>query len=248
LSKVIFDFTAENFAVTGASSGIGREVAISLAKSGAKILAIGRNLERLAAVKNFFPDKIITASVDVCDEENFEKVLKNFVQENGKFKGGVHAAGITDITPLRRGNTETARQIMETSFWAGMNFLRLMTKNSYAEKNTSTVLFSSVEAFSHEKGMFAYVAAKAALEAGLKTAAKEIASKGHRVNSIVPGFVESEMMNQVNEFSDVENFLSKHLLGAGKPENISDAVLFLLSDSSSWMTGSSLIVDGGYLA
>jgi len=56
------------------------------------------------------------------------------------------------------------------------------------------------------------------------------------------------MMNQVNEFSDVENFLSKHLLGAGKPENISDAVLFLLSDSSSWMTGSSLIVDGGYLA
>ena len=248
MSKVNFDFTDENFAVTGASSGLGREVAISLARSGAKILAIGRNLERLAEVKNFFPDKITTAAVDVCDEENLETVLNNFVVKNGKFNGGVHAAGITDVTPLRRGNTETARQIMETSFWAGMNFLRLITKNSYAEKNTSTVLFSSVAAFSHEKGMFAYVAAKAALEAGLKTAAKEIASRGHRVNSIVPGFVESKMMNQVKDFSDTEIFLSRHLLGAGKPNYISDAVLFLLSDSSNWITGSSLVVDGGYLA
>ena len=96
---------------------------------------------------------------------------------------------------------------METHFWAGMEFLRLVTKSPYSAQKTSTVLFSSVCAHSHEKGMFAYAAAKAALESGLKASAKDIFLKWHRVHAIVPGWVQSPMTEKAGELADIETFL-----------------------------------------
>ncbi len=248
MGKVKFDFVNDVFAVTGASSGMGREIALALARAGAKVLAIGRNENRLAEVALQVPNRIFSARLDVCDGKALEETIGAFVQKHGKLNGGVHAAGISDITPLRRGNTETSRKIMETSFWAGIDFLRLVTKNTNSIQKTSTVLFSSVCAHSHEKGMFAYAAAKAALESGMKAAAKEIALKGHRVNAIVPGWVQSPMASQLSDVSDTEVVFLKHPLGVGGTKDITNMVLFLLSDASCWITGSSIVVDGGYLS
>lgn len=248
MSKVTFEFTDERFVVTGASSGMGREVALALARAGAEVLAIGRNEARLAEVQSQAPNRIFSVRLDINDGKALEDAFSWFVKAHGKLNGGVHAAGLSDITPLRRGNTEQSRKIMETSFWAGMDFLRLVTKSNFGAQKTSTVVFSSVCAHSCEKGMFAYAASKAALESGIRAAAKEIASKGHRVNAIVPGWVQSPMLEQAGKLADIDTFLGRHLLGAGKPEDITDIVLFLLSDASRWMTGSSVAVDGGYLA
>lgn len=248
MSKVTFDFTGERYVVTGASSGMGRQVTLELAAAGAEVLAIGRNRERLAEVQRHAPDFIVPAACNVCDGAALEAAIASFVAAHGKLNGGVHAAGISSITPLKAYVCELAKNIMDVSFWAGMDFLRLVTKTKYGEAGTSTVLFSSVCAKSHEKGMFAYAAAKAAMDAALSSAAKDISRKHHRVNSILPGWVESPMTEKAGELAETDSFFDKHLLGRGHADDVSGMVLFLLSDRARWMTGANLPVDGGYLA
>ena len=245
MSRVIYDFSGENYVVTGASSGIGRQVAVELAQSGAMVLSIGRNSERLEALRSEQPRRIFTASLDVCDDSALENAVSEFVEAHGKLSGGVHAAGVNAVTPLRTYDRETARKIMNVSFWAGIHLLQLVTRAKYGNPGTSTVLFSSGYSISPAKGMFAYSAAKSAVNTAVKCAAKEICSKHHRVNSIIPGWVITNMTGQFEQSSDIDSVLSKHLLGPGKPENVSKMVLFLLSSASSWITGSNIIVDGG---
>lgn len=248
MSRVTYDFSGENFIVTGASSGIGKQVALELSESGACVLAVGRNPERLEALRVEQPGRIFTASLDVCDDSALEGAISGFVDAHGKLSGGVHAAGINAVTPLRSYDRQTARNIMNVSFWAGIHLLQLVTRSKYGNPGTSTVLFSSGYSIQPAKGMFAYSAAKAAVNTAVKCAAKEIAAKHHRVNSIVPGWVITNMTGQFEQTSEIDSVLSKHLLGPGKPENVSKMVLFLLSSAASWITGSNIVVDGGNLA
>ena len=101
MSKVIYDFTGERYAVTGASSGIGRQVALDLANAGACVLGLGRNIERLESLRSENPSRIFTASLDVCDTHALEGAIADFVRAHGKLHGGVHAAGVDALTPLR---------------------------------------------------------------------------------------------------------------------------------------------------
>lgn len=249
MSNVKFDFTGENFVVTGASSGMGKQVALELAQSGANVLAIARREEKLRELQASFKDNIFIASLDVCDGERLEEAINEFVASNGKLHGSVHAAGINNFTPLKSYEKKLAHDIMNTSFWAGVELVRLTTKVKYAHKSTSAVLFSSVCAISSEKGMFAYAAAKAAVNGCIGSLAKEICSKGHRVNSIMPGWVENSVMTSKLDGLIDQNFFKKnHLLGLARSEDITGMVLFLLSNRARWITGASIAVDGGFLA
>lgn len=248
MSKLVFDFSGENFVVTGASSGMGRDVAISLGKAGAKVLAIGRNVERLQATKTECPENIFTESVDVCDTEAMEAAIKNFVSEHGKLNGCVHAAGITDITPIRSYNKENAHKIMDISFWAGADLIQLVSKNKNSVEGASHVLFSSVAAAATLKGMFAYSGAKAAVNAAVSCIAKDLSKKKQRVNSIMPGWVKSEMTIFWGGLSDMDDMNNRELLGFGEPSDITGMVMFLLSNNASWITGTNIAVDGGFLA
>ena len=248
MSKVTFDFTGERYVVTGASSGMGREITLELAMAGAKVLAIGRNTERLQKIQSEFPNNIFPAQLDVCDEVALEEAIVIFTEINGKLNGGVHAAGVYEITPIKHYDKEKAKEIMDTSFWAGMQLLQLITKSKYGNNGTSTVLFSSANAFSHAKGMFAYSAAKAAINCGLQAVAKEICNKKHRVNSVVPGWVKTPMTEAANAVAATDSISNRELLGVGSPQDVTGMVLFLLSDRASWITGSTVVVDGGYLA
>ena len=140
--------------------------------------------------------------------------------------------------------------MMETTFWAGMNLLQLATRSPYAGERTSHVLFSSADAVCCEMGKFAYAAAKAAVNAGVRSAAKELARNGHRVNAVMPGWVATEMTQSplAQAYADQETIALRELLGTGKPADVAGLVLFLLSDSARWMTGACLAVDGGYSA
>ncbi len=248
MSKVTFDFTDEKYVVTGATSGMGKEVALELASSGAKVLAIGRNGAGLKRIQSEFPDNVFPAQLDVCDSTALEETIKVFVAEHGKLNGAVHAAGIYELTPIKSYDVDTAKKIMDISFWAGMDLLHLVTKTKYGVNGTSTVFFSSVYAFSHEKGMFAYSATKAAMNCGLQSAAKEISIKKHRVNSIAPGWVKTPMTEKADEVDTASSIFDRHLLGVGMPQDVTGMVLFLLSDRAKWITGSTIVVDGGYLA
>lgn len=249
MSKVAFDFAGERYVVTGASSGMGRQVAVELAEAGAEVLAIGRNRERLAEVQNHAARSIFPAVCDVGHREELEASIASFVALHGKLSGCVHAAGIVEYTPLQSFDSVLAHQIMETNFWAGMELLRLVTKMKYGIRGTSSVLFSSVSSKAPVAGEMAYVAAKEAMNAALRAVSKEICRKGHRVNSILPGWVETPMTDAAKSDGTNMNLMTaRTLLGFGKPEDVSGMVLFLLSSRARWITGTSIPVDGGYLA
>lgn len=137
---------------------------------------------------------------------------------------------------------------MDVSFWAGMDFLQIVTRSKYSEPGTSTVLFSSAAALSHDKGKLVYASAKTAVNAAVRSAAKEICGKKHRVNSILPGWTDTPMTEKLSMTNDMNAVLSRLPLGIGTPENISQAVMFLLSDDSCCITGSNFVVDGGFSA
>ena len=248
MSNVKFDFTGKKFVVTGASSGMGRQVAFELAAAGAIVLAIARREVELEKLKQETPNNISVAAVDVTDKIALENAIKQFVLQNGKINGAVHAAGISGLTPLKAYDSVQCEKIMNISFWSGVDLIQIATKSKYAEVGSSNVLFSSVSSYTGEKAMFAYSAAKAAVKIAAKSFAKEIANKSHRINTISPGWVNTQMtevLKDENNTSEVEN---RHLLGAGIPSDVSGVVLFLLSDRASWITGTDIIVDGGYLA
>jgi NAD(P)-dependent dehydrogenase (short-subunit alcohol dehydrogenase family) len=248
MSQVKFDFSGKNIVVTGASSGIGRQIALDLAEAGAMVLGIGRRTDALAAIQSQFPDKIFAVQCDVTIFSDLETAISSFVARCGKLNGCVHAAGISGLTPLKVFDPVLAQRILEVSLWSAVKLVQIVTKVKYSEKGTSSVLISSVSASTGEKGMLAYSAAKAGVRTAVKVLAKEVAPKGHRVVSVSPGWVKTGMTGQISQVVDTENVEDRHLLGCGKPEDVSGVVLFLLSDRTSWMTGTDIVVDGGYLA
>lgn len=248
MSKTNFDFSGENFVVTGASSGMGRQIVIELAQAGANVLAIARRENELKELQSLYSDKIVIAKIDVCNSTDMEIAIYNFVEKYGKLNGAVHAAGIVKLTSFKLYDEEDAKQIYEVSFWAGMKFIQICTKLKVANEAASFVIFSSAGSYNAAKGMFAYASAKAAIRIAIRSVAKEISKRALRINTVSPGWVKSNMTDVLEETNNTKLILDNHLLGIGKVDDVSGAVLFLLSDRARWITGTDIIVDGGYLA
>lgn len=252
---VTFDFTGKNFVVVGASSGIGKQAAIELSQSGANVLAIGRNLERLAELREHSPlslvkrpTRIFTEQLDVITAQpnDWAQVLENFTGAVGRINGGVYTAGIWGLTPLNSFDESLAKKIFDTSFWGAVNFVQSATRKKFSDGGASFVLMSSIASEFSGKSLFAYSAAKAAVQAAVKSFAKEIIRNKHRINSVAPALVKTEMMH--NEmYAPNEEIISRHLLGLGTARDVAGMILFLLSDRAAWITGQNFFVDGGYI-
>ena len=246
--QVEFNFSGCNFIVTGASSGMGRQLVLELVEAGAHVLALARREKELYDLKSKASSLITIGPLDVCNYNKMENAIKSFVVQYGKINGGVHAAGTVGVTPLKNYNRDIAHQIMNTSFWAGIDFVEICSKTAISEKGASFILFSSVDSIDGGKGKFAYSAAKMALNSAIKSIAKEIAKRKQRINTVLPGWVETDMTDSIREMTNMEPILTRELLGIGKPEDVIGQVLFLLSDRAKWITGTNILVDGGYLA
>ena len=250
MNEVTFDFTGKNFVVVGASSGMGRQTAIELAAAGAHVLAIARNEERLLAVQDMYPHLIETAQIDVtaASDEQWADAVGMFVERHGKIHGAVYTAGTTGTTSLRFHDGADAKNIMETGFWGAMKSLEVTTKKKYSHEGASYVVFSSVAAYRGGRGMLVYSGTKAAVQAAVHSVAREISERGQRINSISPGWVETEMTNNYLEhMGQSAQGVSNGCLGKGKPQDVTGMVLFLLSDRAQWITGVDFIVDGGFM-
>ncbi|MHB9010757.1 MAG: SDR family NAD(P)-dependent oxidoreductase [Ignavibacteriaceae bacterium] len=242
-----FKFEEKRFVITGATSGIGKKIALDLAEHGAQVLAIGRRKERLDALKDNFPGNIFTAVIDVNDFSTLRIELEKF-GEKGKIDGSVHAAGINKFTPLRAFNWKDAENIIKTSLYAGIELIRILSSQKLSAIKSSHVIIASVAGIKGEVGFTAYSAAKSAVIGAARSMAVELAIKDIRVNTITPGWLPTEMTDAIDARypGKLETIKLLHPLGIGSVEDISNLLMFLLSEESKWITGSNIVIDGGY--
>lgn len=231
--------------VTGASSGIGRETAIQCSKLGAKVIITARNAERLNETFSQLDGKghsMMTA--DLTEPEGKERVLGGI----DKLNGVVLCAGKGLTSPFPFSTRDKFNDVFDVNFFAPVELLRLFIKTRRIEKDSSVVFVSSIggtDLFSPGNGV--YGASKAALNSIMKYCAKELASKRIRVNSVNPGMVNTKLI-QNGAFSeeqqrvDMEKYPLKRY---GEPIDIALGIVYLLSEASSWVTGHSLVIDGG---
>lgn len=250
------DFTVEgkHILVTGASSGIGRETAIRLNAAGARISAVARRedllqslMDELSGTGNCF------YSFDLSKLEQIEELIRQIVRDSGKLDGMMFCAGMAEHVPIKMSKPFYNQKVMCLNYFAFAETLRVISNKKHYNPGASFVGMSSVSGLQGDKGLFAYSASKGAMNSAVKCAAVELADKGIRVNAIATGYIGGTgIFTSINGrlgASEVETFAnSNQLLGIGKPEYIADAALYLLSDASKYITGTIMLVDGGYMA
>ena len=251
MQEVTFNFQGKNFAVVGASSGIGKQVTLELLDAGANVLAVARRKELMDEIYKDYPNQVVTAKLDVTNFDGWNDILKNFVSEKGKFNGSVYCAGFGTPVALKSVEIEDLQSVMNTNFFGAVMFLKKFIRAVNVNAGSSNVWISSVAAYVGTRGLTNYEASKGAMTAAKRSIACEIADKKHRLNTVSPAWIETPL---TSDFTDrmsetrTKEVSSRYLLGRiGQPEDISGMILFLLSERSSWMTGTDIIIDGGAL-
>ena len=235
--------------VTGASSGIGRQGAIDCTRMCAKVIAIGRDQERLDEVVQEMTGKGVSCSYDLADIEGIKDFITRIVEENGKLDGLIHAAGIEVTKPVKLLKAEEYETQFRVNSLSAFEIIKCLCGLKTFNRGGSIVLISSISGVIARKGLSAYAASKGAMISAAKVMALEMASREIRVNTISPGTILTPMMQRVLEGmseEDRKKRVSGFPLGLGRATDISNACLFLLSDASRWVTGQNIIVDGGY--
>lgn len=233
--------------VTGASSGIGRVAAIECAKMGATVIAVGRNEQRLKETLSMMEsDK---SSCIVCDLTEASDV-DNMVSEIPVVDGLVNNAGIAIVKPIKFINEEDFTTMLKADTLAPILLLQKMVKKKKINKGGSVVFTSSMAALGGvTNGNAMYVACKGAISSFVPNAALELATQKIRVNAVCPAMVNTPMVHNGDADSE-ENFKEMAdlypLKRFGEPEDIAWAMIYLLSDASRWVTGTNMVVDGGY--
>ena len=244
-----FSLEGKHILITGASSGIGQACAEYCSKMGARVTLSGRDEDRLAAVLHTMDgDGHIIVPGDVGDHSNVGIIVSKSVKENGPLNGFIHSAGIELVLPLKLMTSEHYNRIYSVNVFAAFEFARyLAKKGNYNEAGCSLVFIASVAGIKGEAVKVGYSSSKAALINGVKSIAKELAPKGIRANCISPAVCLTKMSKAFLAKLDDANRMeieSKHPLGFGHPEDVAYSCIYLLSDTSQWITGSNLHVDG----
>ena len=241
-----FSLEGKTILVTGASSGIGRAIAIECSKMGAVVILSARNKERLNEVvsqMNGCNHSIITA--DLTKENDILSLVENVPVLDGL----VNCAGLVKTLPAQFINADSLSEIMTVNFSAPTLLSIQLIRKKKLIKNSSIVFISSISgiicAFF---GNSLYSASKGAINGMMKNMALELAAKGIRVNSVNPGMVDTNILRSgvITEEQLNEYMKTYPLKRFGKPEEIAYATIYLLSDASLWVTGSNLIIDGGF--
>ena len=247
-----FTLENKNILITGASSGIGRQCAISCSKMGANIILIARNKERIReTLYQLEKGDHLYYSLDITKYDELEPIIKDVVSKLGKISGFIHSAGIEMTIPLKMLKSQQLEDVFSINVISAFNIARVVSKKKYVGDNASFIFISSVMAILGQPGKIGYCSSKGALMSGVKAMALEFVVKKIRVNSILPGMVKSEMSNKLlNTISEEarNDIASMHPLGIGNVADVANACIYLLSDASRWVTGTNLIVDGGYSA
>lgn len=248
----LLNVKGRSYLVTGAASGIGRATTLLLSEMGAKVLLADINSENLQKVKAECKNETDTLVIDLMDADSIKNSIKDKVATFGKLHGFVHCAGLPYIAPLKVVNAEKTERIYKLNTYAAIELAKVCSnKQVYAGEHGSFVLISSVYGLVGSAANVGYAMSKGAIVAITKALAMELVGNEIRVNCVAPGFIKTPMADKVDFMMDSEydNRLNAlHPMGLGRAEDVANGILFLLSDMSSWMTGTVLNVDGGFTA
>lgn len=239
-----FSLAGKTILVTGASSGIGKATAIVCSQMGATVIVTGRNEERLAETFSMLEGEGHQQLIaDLNDEEQIVSLVENVPV----LDGCVSNAGIGRKGPIAFIKKENLLSVLETNTIAPVLLVRYLVKKKKLNKNASVVFTESISGvYSVDVGNSVYSISKSALDGFMKNAAIELAPKGIRVNGICPGMVETPINSNYTEEQRNADLANYPLKRYGKPEEIAYAAVYLLSETSSWVTGINLRIDGGY--
>lgn len=241
-------FSIENktILVTGASSGIGRAVAVSCAEMGATVIITARNEQRLDETLSLMSGKNHT--MIVADLSDFMQI-KKIVEKLPKLDGFVSVAGIA--RPLIAALAENCdiEEIFQTNTFSAISLTQQLIQQKKLNKKASLVYISSISGTKIGYiGNGLYGASKGAIEGYIKSTALELAPRNIRLNTVVPGMIETPILYhcEISTKQLEEDKKRYPLKRYGKPEEVAYAVIYLLSDAAQWVTGTSLLIDGGF--
>ena len=241
-------FSGQTALITGAGTGIGKAIALELASKGCDVAICGRRIEPLAetaAEIEALGRKALYASVDVSSNEAVTSFVTDVIAKLGKLDILINNAGVTRDNLLIRMSEEEWDSVIDTNLKGAFLFSKAVSRPMMKQRPGSIVNISSVVGITGNAGQCNYTASKAGLIALTKSMAKELSSRGIRVNAVAPGFIKSQMTEKLSQE------LCDALLGnipagrLGEPEDIAKAVAFLCSPDASYITGQTISVNGG---
>ena len=233
--------------VTGASRGIGKAIAISLANEGAEVIinysSSLENANKVVSEINSFGGKAYPLQADVSNEDSANKLIKAVLDRNNKIDVLVNNAGITKDGLLMRMKTEDWQKVLDLNLSGVFYCTRAVSRQMLKQKKGRIINITSVVGLMGNPGQANYSAAKAGVVGLTQSAAKEFASRGITVNAVAPGFISTDMTKDLNS----EAILSAIPLGRfGEPKDVAGTVKFLAADpSAAYITGQTIQVDGG---
>lgn len=241
-----FSLRNKTILVTGASSGIGKAIAIECSKMGARLIISGRNKARLQETFELLEgsnhEQLIA---DLLVPEEIEQLVKSLPVLDGL----VNCAGITRILPFPFATRASFEEVLDVNFFAPTELTRLLVKSKQLTKGSSIVFISSVSGvYCSAVASSIYSSSKGAVNGLVKGVALDLAPKGIRANCVNPGMIDTDIFaGTAITQEELNKDVKRYPLGRyGKPQDVAYAVIYLLSDASSWVTGSNLLIDGGY--
>lgn len=244
-----YDLSGKVALVTGASRGIGRQIAISLAKSGAMVIVnyCGSQDKAEEVVNSIKADggDAVAVRCNVSEYSETEQMISKVIEENGKVDILVNNAGITRDNLLIKMSEEDFDAVLDTNLKGAFNTIKCLYRNFLKLRGGRIINISSVSGVMGNAGQANYSASKAGIIGLTKSVAKELGARGVCVNAIAPGFVETDMTDKLSD-AVLEGAKKIIPLGRlGRPEDIAATATFLASDEAAYITGQVLCVDGG---
>jgi NAD(P)-dependent dehydrogenase (short-subunit alcohol dehydrogenase family) len=246
-----FELKGKRYIITGASSGIGRSIALAVSFMGGETILIGRDQNRLEETASCCQSPTHVCQYDLSKIDMLAELPSEFAERYGLLSGLVHSAGIYQLAPLRALRSTNIIRMYEINVLAGVMLVKGLLQPDCLAGPASVVFLSSVAGHVGEPGALAYCMSKGAVEQAVKTLSLELRPNNIRVNAIAPSMIKTPMIEK--ELSKLSEEQREQLIismpgGIGQPEDVASAAVYLLSDAARMVNGISLLIDGGYCA